>query len=470
MRQHARRVVAAAVVALAACCPVAGAEAPPQTDAPVTPSPIDALVAQLSHDDWKLREKAQQELARFGPAAAARLEALLAEANDPELRARAEGVLEQIARNDATGPTFVTLRLKEATAAEAFDDLARQAGAKVETQPPALFQRQDLPRVTIDVERQPFWEVMRQVCAACRLRPERSGGGKLVLTADDGSWARRPFVTSGPFLVTANELYVTRGVRFGADAEAAAPAPGPGLPPAPVRRPDGFAPDDVTKDHAQLQIAALFEPKLHGMAWAVGNVVDATDDAGRSLVLLPGAAPQRRSVYGGSRTGQWEGTVWLGVPDDGRKARLARLKFLTTFTVRTGVETFEIPDILAAKDVERMIGPTRVVVKGVTRLPNDQYELNITSAPSSDLQAWRAVNAVSTGPGPRLVDADGRDFPRSGSSTTLNVEGHTQQLRFAPDRGPAGANGRVPAKMVWELPTGVQQFQVPVEFENLPLP
>src|SRR5688572_26487907 len=80
--------------------------------APQTQAQLDALVSQLSSDDWKSREKAQQELARFGADAAPRLEALLEGSKDPDLRARVEGILKQIEENDASGPTFVTLHLK----------------------------------------------------------------------------------------------------------------------------------------------------------------------------------------------------------------------------------------------------------------------------------------------------------------------------------------------------------------------
>src|SRR5688500_15615269 len=179
---------------------------------------LDALVKQLSHDDWKTREKAQEELARFGAGTAPRLKELLTTTKDPDLRGRVEGVLKQIEVNDASGPTFVTLHRSDAAPALAFDELARQASAKLETQPPAVLQRDDLPRVTIHVDRKPFWEVLRQLCATCNLRPERSGGGRLLLSADDGSWARQPASISGPFLVTASEAYVTRGIRLGAEA------------------------------------------------------------------------------------------------------------------------------------------------------------------------------------------------------------------------------------------------------------
>jgi hypothetical protein len=86
------------------------------------------------------------------------------------------------------------------------------------------------------------------------------------------------------------------------------------------------------------------------------------------------------------------------------------------------------------------------------------------------VQAWRAVEAGQAGRGPRLLDADGRELMRAGGSTSMSADTHTSQLRFSPDRGPPGPNGRTPAKLVWDLPTGVRQFQVPVEFVDLPLP
>jgi hypothetical protein len=424
---------------------------------------LEALATQLSDDDWKSREKAQQELARFGPTAVPRLRALLSTAKDPDLRARLEGILKQIEQNDATGPTFVTLHLKAVPPALAFDELARQAGAKLETNPPGLLQRDDMAPVTIDIDREPFWDALRKLCATCKLRPDRSGGGKLSLAADDGTWARRPAVTSGPFLVTANEAYVTRGVRFGADP-AMVQAPPPALP---------GRPGDGVANHTQVQVEALFEPKLHGLAWSVGNVVEASDDAGRSLLLARGAAPQRRSVYGGSRSGEWESIVWLGVPPaGGGPRRLAKLKFFTTFAVQTGVETLEVQDVLAAKDVERIVGPSRVVVKGVTRLGDDDFELQVKSVPAGGVQAWRDAVGAQFRRGARLIDAEGRELMQAGGSSSMGPTEYTAETRFTRARrfGGGGAAPGIPVKLVWDLPTGVQQFEVPVEFSDLPLP
>jgi hypothetical protein len=466
MCQPLRRALSVIVCCAALLAPRAAGADDPEKPAQKATSPaddaaLDKLVRQLSDDDWKVREKAQQDLGRFGAGAVPRLQAELKGAKDPDLRARLEGAIKQIEENDATGPTFVTLHLKDAAPAEAFDELARQAGAKLATEPPGLLQRDDLPRVTLDAERQPFWIVMRQLCGTCRVRPERSGEKKLALAADDGSWARRPFVTSGPFLVTANELYVTRGIRFGAEPPAEAKPPkAPPAPPGMAGRDEGVA------DHAQLQVEAWFEPKLHGMSWSVGNVVEATDDAGRSMLLPRGAEPRRRATYGGSRYyGEWESVVWLAVPPNDRPhSKLTRLKFLSSFSVQTGVERIEVPNVLTAKDVEHVAGPARLVVKGVTRLGNDQYELSVGSYPVSDVQAWRGVQAGQFRRGPRLLSDDGRELSQAGGSSSMSDREYASQLRFMADRG------KEPAKLVWDVPTGVQQYAVPVEFVDLPVP
>jgi len=220
-----------------------------------------------------------------------------------------------------------------------------------------------------------------------------------------------------------------------------------------------------------VQVEALFEPKLQGMAWSLGNVTDAADDEGRSILLPRGAEPRRRSAYiGGSRSGEWEGTVWLGVASrDKPGARLARLKFLTSFSVQQGVETIEVPDVMAAKDVERIVGPARLVVNGVTRVGNNHYELQVASFPAGDVQQWRAVREGQFRRGPRLLDAAGRELMSSGGSSSMNADSYTSQLRFSSGVALGGGQGE-PVKLVWEVPTAVQQFTVPVEFENLPLP
>ena len=126
-------------------------------------------------------------------------------------------------------------------------------------------------------------------------------------------------------------------------------------------------------------------------------------------------------------------------------------------------------DVLAAKDVERVVGPARLVVKGVMKLGDNRYELSVGSYPAGDVQQWHAVRVGQFRRGPRLLDATGRDLASAGRSSSMSGESYTSEIRFGSGVALGGAHGE-PAKLVWEVPTAVQQFTVPVEFENLPLP
>ena len=99
-----------------------------------------------------------------------------------------------------------------------------------------------------------------------------------------------------------------------------------------------------------------------------------------------------------------------------------------------------------------------------TRLGNDQYELAVGSYPVGDAQAWRGVQAGQFRRGPRLLSDDGRELSQAGGSSSMSDREYTSQLRFMADRG------KEPAKLVWDVPTGVQQYAVPVEFQDLAIP
>src|SRR5688572_4039145 len=75
---------------------------------------IPALIGQLSDPDWKLRQKAQERLVSIGDPAIEALKQIVQQTKDEEVRTRAESALRQIAENARTGPTLVTLHVKDA--------------------------------------------------------------------------------------------------------------------------------------------------------------------------------------------------------------------------------------------------------------------------------------------------------------------------------------------------------------------
>src|SRR5438477_7552719 len=71
------------------------------TTAPA-PREVDALIAQLGHDDFKLREDASSKLAKIGKPALAPLRQALSN-GDPEVQARAEMLIKRIEQRPVPG-------------------------------------------------------------------------------------------------------------------------------------------------------------------------------------------------------------------------------------------------------------------------------------------------------------------------------------------------------------------------------
>src|SRR3954462_8022892 len=71
------------------------------TTAPA-PQDVDALIGQLGHDDFKIREEASAKLAKIGKPALESLKQALA-SGDPEVQSRAEGLIKRIEQRPVPG-------------------------------------------------------------------------------------------------------------------------------------------------------------------------------------------------------------------------------------------------------------------------------------------------------------------------------------------------------------------------------
>src|SRR4051812_28033025 len=75
-------------------------------------SEVDTLIHQLSSDNWRQRQAAQERLVVLGDEAREPLARAAKEGADDETRSRAESALAQIDENQAIGPSIITLHLK----------------------------------------------------------------------------------------------------------------------------------------------------------------------------------------------------------------------------------------------------------------------------------------------------------------------------------------------------------------------
>src|SRR6266542_6031267 len=90
---------------------------------------IEQWIAQLSSDDWRVRQQAMERLVGMGEEALPRLNKLADTTDDGEVRTRASAAVAQIEENRITGASLITMKLEGAPAATAFAQLAQQAGA-----------------------------------------------------------------------------------------------------------------------------------------------------------------------------------------------------------------------------------------------------------------------------------------------------------------------------------------------------
>src|SRR5687768_4934594 len=191
---------AALLVALVLAAPVAAAGADEPADE------AERLVTELSAEDGAQRDRAQARLIELGEPALPVLNRLLAEGGDPEAQARAEDAIKQIQAANPNTPTLVTVHLT-GTPQEAFAELGRQAGVELGVWPPWMFKTVKSSRVTVNLDREPFWSAMRTLCELSGgVSVDRAGDlEQIILTGRDG-WGRRPASSDGPFLMTVNSV------------------------------------------------------------------------------------------------------------------------------------------------------------------------------------------------------------------------------------------------------------------------
>jgi hypothetical protein len=432
----------------------ASAQSAPSTTSPST-SPatapnVEALIQRLSGEHWKDRQRAQDDLVQLGASVRARLQELVRETHNDEVRTRAGAAIEQIDEIQQTGTSMITLHLHSAEPREIFAELARQAHAPIEPAQPQFWENAHLAKTSIDIDHVPFWTAMTQVAAATGLDlVQFNDQMKLVQTG--GAPARGPWTVSGPFLVVAN--FVSRSESIDLSQ---------------MHGPAGNALH--TEQDFSVQFTATAEPKLRVLqASSAARIDQAIDDRGNSL-LPPDAPPEGSAGYAVNIVGNWSFAARLNYPDRDRQpgTRISRLKGSVSAIVRTRSESIQIKDILTAKNVDRTAGGTRYSFKGITRNER-QYQVSI----SAQLDPTRAddatrIQSVLSSDDVRLEDSAGHAWLVVGRNISNGNNSLDATIDFSSENMPQPPGE--PSKLVLLIPTETRELIVPFEFSNLPIP
>jgi hypothetical protein len=406
---------------------------------------IEQLLPQLSAENWRERQQAQDALVQLGQDARPRLLQLLQTTDDEELRSRVEAALRQIEANRATGTSYITMHLKDATPQQVFAELSRQASTELRVSPPTLWESRAWPRIDIDLERQPFWLAMREICTKVGVAPQNNGIEREMVIMDrqggGPSWGTAPVSAHGPFMVMATMVNTYASRDFNQPA--------------------------VTRRSCNINLLVYAEPKIRVLQGSYGARVDEAVDEHEQSWVMPG---QQAEGMQPNMTWVWPLSVSLMPPENAGK-KLARLKGSGRFVIQTRSEQAEITNVLdpKTKNVTRVVGGKRFTLKEVRRA-GDSYIVTLTLYRAGwNPNEWNYMYPQSIF---KLLDGAGKPLPRTsntgggGGGEQVDISIHFQRQNWAPSDNDTAD----PVRLVWEVPIETKEVVVPFEFTDLELP
>ncbi len=351
------------------------------------------------------------------------------------------------------GPTLVTLHAKEMPIVEVIDALGKQSPVPVNIQNRTYLEQQNKKTLTADYEKQPFWKVARDIADKLDIGLQNYGGSSITFTP----WGEQ----------SGGVASVSEAAIFNLSSASYSRYVGQGKT------------NESRNESLYLNCTLMADPKLqwqnNGMAV---HLTEALDDKNQSLLPTSDS-----DIYSN------------GIPIDMNmqlKARdthggtLKRLRGTFHGAVAFVSETWEVPDILKAKNVEKIITTgettTRLELQDVTRDGDDYRVVLIISQNgtpgqqrtklSTGKQIWMGNDFQKQ---PRLVDDAGRDLQMRSSS--MNQEGNegtritTFTCVFYPSRnGDADDRNGEPTKLILPITSDWRELIIPFEFTNVNLP
>lgn len=439
--------------------PTTATPATAPTTAPTTHPSVASvadLIAALSQEPWKSRERAASELVKAGEEARAPLEQVIRTTHNLDVRTSAQDALRQIDDNRIAGPSFVTLHLKDVPAKQAFEALAKQAFVDFEPWPDNLWEQgQSFPNVTLWVDRVPFWSVMKVLSERTGLGlREMNGHVRLV----QGQPLNGRAHVAGAFLVLATQIDRSQTLTIGAADNGANPA--------------------AAEENFGLQLTALAEPKLTVLR-SDGNVkIDqAVDDKGNSLVPTDAESSAQGYFGGGGGNGMWSLYARLHYPSD-PGTKIARFRGSVQFIVQVRSQKISIANLPAASEHTEVVRGTRITIHDFKKGDGDQYTLKLSIKQpggvavlpaGADQFTWEELQS-SIQTHLQVQDARGQSLDHRGWSSSTRNDAMEITLTFAASQSTEGKPTGDPVKLSWEIPVETRELIVPIEFDNLPMP
>jgi hypothetical protein len=418
--------------------------------------PGTVLVDQLGAARYADRQAAAGALERLGRQALPALRTARA-ARDPEIRARAEKLIDTIEGALLTQPSLVTLNFHDRPLTEIAKAVGDQAGIKLALVPDNLTMWRTTRISLLAPAPVPFWKAIDRLCDAAHLQYNTamhayptSGEPVLALYAG-GAGPSGPTVDSGPFRISLVGIHFQRDVSFlpGApglpNRAGLLPPPAPLPPPMPPARVRPRPASPVTNEQFYVQVQVAAEPRLALSQDGPLRILDAVDDRGQSLAAPPqagGLMLQRTAGYFGFTAGsvvQVQSPL-SRPPQPGGSIRKLRGALPLSVTTRKP-DPLVVP-LAGASGKTFHNEDVTLGIQDVKVNPNTQQtSIELTIRPSGGAGGARADLAAQPDPIPfrrpdmnqqqlEIVDAKGRAVPWYHSS--FDAEGARMTVTVAP--------------------------------------
>jgi len=431
-----------AAVAAFAQSPTTRPATQPTTQPALSPE-IEKLINELAADTWQMRQKAQDALVQYGLDVRPRLSAVLRETRDEEVRTRIEAALRQIEENRTTGASLITIHMKKASPKEVFAEISRQASAELRPNPINLWESKTWPTADIDIDRQPFWLAIQDVCTRFGVVPQNNMAMEMVIgdrTAGPKLWGEAPYVVSGPFLVVCGYINRSHSVDLNQAKN--------------IRR------------SCTVQFMIYPEPKMRVLQGTHSARIDeAMDEKGNSLAM-PALPPD---VTYNTNNWPWNMSASL-MPQVNTGTRITTLRGAGRFIIQTRSESAEVNDILNLRGpVEKVVGGKRFKLKEIRRQGNQYVAMLTLYRAGWSQNDWNYMMYPQQTF--RMLDARGVPLMRLGNGSSGGGPDQMDiDIQFQRQNWNGTENAGEPVKLVWEVPTETKEISVPFEFKDLPLP
>jgi len=394
------------------------------------------LLAELGSPDWRQRRRAREQLVHLGEQAKPFIHQLIESASTEEARSTAAAALTQIDENRVLGPSYITLHVKNAQPADVFAEISKQCFAPIPTMQENLWDQGGYPRLTLDVDRKPFWEVVPAVCQhfGVSLSPDQHG----LRLMRGGFQLQGLSHVEGPFLITATQVTYSRTRMLG-----------PGQ-----------------REHSNfgINMSIYPEPKITVIRGGGGiELNEVVDDHGNSLI--PANNRQNGSWGGFAGFGGWNIYAPLQYPQKNPGTKIVRFRGSTSFNVQTKVQELRIDDVLHLSPTTTAVHGIQITLESFGK--KDQgYELRVlVNQPNFASPEWQLLMEQIQFR-LRILDSHGNELDHRGMSTSANANRLELSLEFGSGAGPAA---REPSRLLWDIPTETKSLTVPIIFNDVPL-